>query len=146
MKAAEASCFFDEGIHFECTRCGNCCTGEPGAVYVTDEEIEAISAHLGRMREAVIIEHTRMVGGLQALQEKPNGDCVYFGDRSCAVYPARPKQCRTWPFWLNNLRSGERWQKARTRCPGIGKGRLFSREEIFGVMYRPGDDARWRSP
>ena len=30
--------FFDRGIHFECRRCGACCTGDPGIVYADKDE------------------------------------------------------------------------------------------------------------
>ena len=51
-------------------------------------------------------------------------------DHTCAIYPVRPKQCATWPFWEENLER-ERWEgPVRERCPGIGQGRLHSAEEI----------------
>ena len=34
--------WYREGLRFECIRCGGCCTGFPGTVRVTNEEIEEI--------------------------------------------------------------------------------------------------------
>ena len=36
-------------------------------------------------------------------------DCVFLkedperGRKTCSIYPVRPLQCRTWPFWPENL-------------------------------------------
>src|SRR5207248_8895996 len=34
--------WYQDGLAFTCTRCGKCCTGEPGFVWVTDDELAAI--------------------------------------------------------------------------------------------------------
>ena len=35
--------WYADGLRFACTQCGNCCTGEPGFVWVNDAEIAAIA-------------------------------------------------------------------------------------------------------
>src|SRR5262249_20146618 len=35
--------WYHEGLQFRCTRCGKCCTGEPGNVWENDDEIAAIA-------------------------------------------------------------------------------------------------------
>ncbi len=67
-------------------------------------------------------------------------DCVFLvrdkdGRGSCGIYEDRPKQCRTWPFWPDNLKSPRAWKQAGSRCPGMtagntGQGRLYPIEEI----------------
>jgi hypothetical protein len=66
------------------------------------------------------------------LVEFPNGDCVFFDNetRKCNVYEARPRQCRTWPFWNSNIRTPEAWEQTCEVCPGSGKGKLYQLEEI----------------
>ena len=50
-------------------------------------------------------------------------------DNRCAVYAARPKQCRTWPFWEENLKR-EAWEgPVKECCPGIGKGQRYTAAE-----------------
>ena len=39
-------------------------------------------------------------------------------------------QCRTWPFWPENLDRATWHGPVRKHCPGAGKGRLYSRAEI----------------
>jgi hypothetical protein len=48
----------------------------------------------------------------------------------CTVYPARPAQCRTWPFWESNTESRAAWDRAAAGCPGMNHGELISAEEI----------------
>ena len=44
--------------------------------------------------------YTRKAQGRVTLRERANGDCVFWDRKAgCTVYPARPAQCRTWPFW-----------------------------------------------
>ena len=123
--------WYQDGLRFECTRCGDCCTGAPGYVWVNTEEIAAIAAHRGETVRETTELHTRAFGGRRSLREKTNGDCVFWDRQSgCTVYSARPRQCRTWPFWESNVATPETWERTCDICPGSGKGELISAEEI----------------
>src|SRR6516164_8901036 len=115
--------WYHAGLRFRCTMCGNCCTGAPGFVWVTDEEIQAIAELLHEPLEHVIGAYTRVEHRGRSLREKRNGDCVFY-DKSvgCTIYAARPRQCRTWPFWASNLQTREDWQRTCEICPGAGQG------------------------
>ncbi|SVD13094.1 uncharacterized protein METZ01_LOCUS365948 [marine metagenome] len=121
--------WYREGLSFSCTRCGDCCTGVPGYVWVEPTEIEALAKHLGLSVDSFGERYLRKVGRRYSLIEKPGGDCVFF-DKGCSVYPARPTQCRTFPFWRGNLKSERAWDEIADECPGIGQGKLFPVEEI----------------
>ena len=41
--------WFKDGLRFECTQCGDCCTGSPGYVWVNDEEISALAEYCRRI-------------------------------------------------------------------------------------------------
>jgi hypothetical protein len=124
--------WYRAGLKFTCTQCGDCCTGAPGYVWVTNDEIAALAALVGQEVEAFEDQYVRRVGARKSLKEFPGGDCVFFDSQSrgCAVYSARPQQCRTWPFWDSNLKTPEDWQHTCSVCPGSGKGKLYSLEEI----------------
>lgn len=130
--------WYASGLRFQCTQCGNCCTGPPGFVWVTDEEIAAIAQYLRVSVGEVRLMHTRLVGNRVSLREHANGDCVFFDPRSrqCTIYAARPVQCRTWPFWRSNLASPEAWEHVKATCPGIGQGPLYSLEDIREQMQQ----------
>lgn len=82
--------------------------------------------------EAFEEQYVRKVGVRKSLREFPNGDCVFFDGqkRRCTVYGARPRQCRSWPFWDSNLRTPEDWRRTCEVCPGSGKGKLYQLETI----------------
>lgn len=125
--------WYKEGLRFKCTQCGDCCTGAPGYVWVNQAEIEAIAAVVGESDvEAFEEEYVRKIGIRRSLREFPNGDCVFFDNekRKCTVYGARPRQCRTWPFWDSNLKSPAAWAETCEVCPGSGKGKLYQIEHI----------------
>ncbi|GIW82569.1 MAG: zinc/iron-chelating domain-containing protein [Gemmatales bacterium] len=123
--------WYENGLRFACTRCGNCCTGAPGFVWVNNDEVKAIADFLGQPLEETEGLYTRLANGRRTLRERPNGDCIFYHrEKGCTIYPVRPRQCQTWPFWESNVRTPECWQKAGEHCPGIGQGPLISAEEI----------------
>lgn len=124
--------WYHEGLRFKCTGCGDCCTGGPGFVWVTNEEIAAIAAAIGE-EDLDRFErlYVRKIGVRKSLKELPNYDCVFLDEsRKCTVYDARPRQCRTWPFWDSNLKSPETWRETCDVCPGSGTGKLYQLEQI----------------
>jgi Fe-S-cluster containining protein len=125
--------WFEKGLRFTCTGCGDCCTGAPGFVWVNREEIEALARKLNLTPEKFEELYVRRVGIRKSLVEYDNGDCVFFDShsRKCKVYEARPRQCKTWPFWHSNLLSEETWRQTCEACPGSGKGKLHSAEHIL---------------
>ena len=123
--------WYADGLAFECTRCGKCCTGDPGFVWVTDEEIAAIAAFLGESVMSVRYVFTHKARGRITLRERANGDCVFWDTKKgCTIYSVRPPQCRTWPFWDSNVETPEAWEQTRSVCPGSGKGDVIPVEEI----------------
>src|SRR5260370_17938696 len=45
--------WYKDGLRFTCTMCGDCCTGEPGYVWVDDDDLAAIADFLGENVEQV---------------------------------------------------------------------------------------------
>jgi len=132
--------WYQAGLNFTCTQCGNCCTGEPGFVWITKEEIRRIAAHLNREDGWLEPKQLRRVGLRYSITEKSNGDCVFLrrnGDiKLCTIYPVRPLQCRTWPFWRQNLRSANTWNEAHLKCPGVNRGKHYPLEQIEAIRTK----------
>jgi uncharacterized protein len=123
--------WYQPGLRFTCTQCGDCCTGAPGFVWVDDAELAAIAEFLGEPIEEVRGLMTRETMRGRTLREKANGDCVFYEKgKGCTIYPVRPAQCRTWPFWESNVASPETWRETCKVCPGSGRGELIPAEEI----------------
>jgi len=137
----EPNVWYAGGLSFQCTGCGNCCSGpSSGYVWVDDREIERLAQRLGMADDLERFERQflRSVNNRQSLVEYSDGDCIFLDPktRGCSVYEDRPRQCRTWPFWPGNLESPQRWAKAAKGCPGCNQGRLYSLGEIERVLRK----------
>ena len=131
------STWYAAGLAFECHQCGRCCAGpEEGYVWVQNEDIAAIAKFLGISEQQMRRQYVRNVSGSQSLKEQSDTkDCVFLkpngnGAKGCSVYPVRPVQCRTWPFWPSNLSRPDAWALTQFRCPGINRGPIHPCEEI----------------
>lgn len=123
--------WYQNGLRFRCTRCGHCCTGEPGFVWVEDADLALIAGFLQMPEHQVKALYTRSTSRGQTLREKVNGDCVFYDKTAgCTIYPVRPPQCRTWPFWESNVESPQAWEHTSAVCPGSGQGELIPVDEI----------------
>jgi len=124
------------GLGFECQRCGACCSGPgEGYIWVTRPEIEFIADFLKESAGQVRKNYLKRVGLRTTIIEQAGSkDCIFLrkieGQKRCVIYPVRPSQCRTWPFWPENLKNPAAWNKAGKKCPGINQGGLYSPEEI----------------
>lgn len=120
MSKKPLNVWYEDGLKFKCTGCGKCCTGAPGYVWLTDDDIEKFADHFKISQKEFLQKYTRYVKGHYSLNEIPKHyDCVFFKDTKCTVYNARPKQCRTFPFWDENLKSKEAWDSVAIDCEGI---------------------------
>lgn len=124
------------GLHFECQQCGNCCSGPAeGYIWVTRPEMELIADFLKTTVKQLRHKYLKR-SGLRAtiLEQKNSNDCVFLQkanqQRTCMIYPVRPNQCRTWPFWPENLTNPDGWNRAARRCGGISRGKCYGFEEI----------------
>ena len=128
--------WYHDGLRFECTGCGNCCTGEPGYVWLNGAEIAEL-ARAARMDKARFeARYVRRVGVRKSLIELADGACILFdaAARQCTLYQARPRQCRTWPFWESTVCTPEDWEETVSVCPGCGQGPLVPAEEILRLV------------
>jgi Fe-S-cluster containining protein len=129
---SEGTPWYHEGLKFSCTRCGACCTGAPGYVWVSVDEIKALARFRGLAVKEFSRRFVRQVGDQFSLIERPGGDCIFWDAAAgCTVYDARPVQCRTWPFWPENVETPEDWQRITQICPGSGKGKLHPAAQII---------------
>ncbi len=131
--------WFRDGLAFACTRCGHCCTGRPGYVWVGLDEMVRLAEHQGESLDGFTAAHVRQVGDRYSLVERPDGDCIFWDrEAGCTVYEARPEQCRSWPFWPANLAAPAAWERAGSGCPGIGRGPVVPMPAIEAASIRSG--------
>lgn len=113
--------WYHEGLKFSCTECGACCTGGPGYVWVTVEEIKKIADHLSLSVDAFSQKYIRKIYKRFSLIEKQNFDCIFLEGKRCSIYEVRPNQCRNYPFWDTILVSKEKWEEEKKYCEGISE-------------------------
>mmetsp|Transcript_20434 Transcript_20434/g.68605 ORF Transcript_20434/g.68605 Transcript_20434/m.68605 type:complete len:210 (+) Transcript_20434:161-790(+) len=147
--------WYEQGLNFSCTKCGNCCTGPTGFVWFSEAEGHAMAARLGLSHEAFLDKYARRVrtrGLLKtwrawALKEVPSDrglSCVLLDKNGhCSVYTDRPKQCTTYPIWPEHIESREAWAALAEDCPGAAKGTgdRYLPERIAAVLAEM--DAYW---
>jgi len=124
--------WYISGLSFQCQQCGNCCSGpNEGYIWITRPEIEKLAGYLGITVEQLHKKHLRRIGNRISIIEEPaSKDCIFLTKAGCGIYPARPNQCRTWPFWPGNLTSAEIWNLSTQKCPGVNHGRKYSYGQI----------------
>jgi len=131
--------WYADGLHFECKKCGNCCSGPAeGYIWVSGAEIERIADYLQMAVGELHSRYLRRVRlRISIIEHESTKDCIFLqGDparRMCAIYPVRPAQCRSWPFWPENLTSLDAWNRTACKCAGVNKGRVYSLGEIEHV-------------
>ena len=142
--ALTGEAFYGSGLRFHCTRCSRCCRHTPGHVFLSRADLEALVKASGVDRGKFLRRYCRRVpfGPVKriSLKEKRNLDCVFWEKEGCAVYDARPLQCRSFPFWSSSLSSREEWEEIAAQCPGIGRGPLHPRGEIDRWLSRRLED------
>ncbi|WP_372364490.1 YkgJ family cysteine cluster protein [Candidatus Uabimicrobium sp. HlEnr_7] len=127
--------WYEEGLKFSCKQCGNCCSGQPGYVWVSPQEIESIENHLQDNDIPHYSRYLRRIGQRFSLVERDNGDCIFLrrgedGLALCAINKVKPQQCKAWPFWNDLLENKKSWDEEASKCPGMNSGRLYSFTEI----------------
>lgn len=114
--------WYKKGLNFKCTGCGRCCSGAPGYVWVSEEEINEMATHLKMDLDQFVKKYIRIVGDRVSLIERrlgPDFECVFLKGKQCMIYEVRPKQCKTFPWWPQNLESKKAWDEVALECEGI---------------------------
>jgi uncharacterized protein len=125
--------WYRDGLRFECSSCGACCRthGDYAFVFLADFDVVSMAAYLQQETVDFLNAHCKTDRDGWTYLTMTEGDCNFLkGGNRCAVYQVRPKQCEAWPFWTENL-DEETWNgPVRETCPGVGRGPLYSADEI----------------
>lgn len=112
------------GLRFTCQRgCTNCCRVR-GFVYLSERDLKRAAAYLGLAPEAFEARYVIRYKHVLRLRKPRNAQCHFLRDYGCSIHPAKPTQCRLYPFWPELVENRAAWNEAGKSCPGIGKGDL----------------------
>lgn len=119
---------------FECQPdCFKCCS-KPGLVYFDTEDIRNASKNLGLTTAKLKSEFLEKEDGHWHINVEEDKPCPFLDFTGCVIHEAKPRQCRTYPFWRENLHSKNLWKLTAGFCPGIGKGPIVPPESIKKML------------
>lgn len=121
--------WFGKSLAFSCTACGKCCKGRTN-VYLNGAETEAMAEALDCSLFDFYKKYTReeenkkgeLLISLKTKQDNTTKElsCIMLNDKNqCSIYNARPTQCRTYPFWPQNLVGESEWRAEASKCEGM---------------------------
>jgi len=117
-----------QALRFACQPgCTECCK-QRGFVYLTEQDLERAAAFLGMSGaefERRYVYRTRRRLRLKTPRET---SCHFLREDGCSIHPAKPTQCRIFPFWPELVESRREWNKTARYCPGMGQGPLIQIE------------------
>lgn len=120
-----------EGLRFACQPgCTNCCDVQ-GYVYLTPGDVKRAAEFLGLSPQAFAAKYIYRTRHLMRLRKPRGSQCHFLRDGGCAIHPAKPTQCRAFPFWPEIVGSRAEWRKTAAHCPGIGQGPLVPVDAIL---------------
>ena len=117
-----------EGLRFECQPGCTACCEQRGFVYLTEDDVPRVAHFLGMTPAAFERKYVYRTKNRRRLRVPRDSQCTFLRDGGCSIHPAKPTQCRIFPFWPELLESRREWRKTAGYCPGMGKGPLIQIE------------------
>jgi Fe-S-cluster containining protein len=133
-------------LRFECQRgCINCCN-QSGFVYLSEDDVIKAAKFTGLSQRAFEKKYVYRTAHERRLRKPRDRQCPFLLDHGCSIHPAKPTQCRTFPYWPEFVENREQWKALSRFCPGIGKGPLIQigtameiaeeQRKAYAEMYR----------
>ena len=119
-----------EGMRFECQPgCTECCR-QQGFVYLAEADLPRAAKFLGMTVAAFERKYVYRTRNRMRLRVPRDAHCHFLLNDRCSIHPAKPTQCRIFPFWPELVDNRRQWLKTARYCPGIGQGPLVQIETV----------------
>ena len=117
-------------IRFTCLPgCTNCCD-QRGYVYLTEADLVRTAAFLQLSPADFESRYIYRTRHLIRLRKPARSQCHFLKGHGCGIHPAKPTQCRTFPFWPDLIQNEANWRDTANYCPGIGVGDFVPLAEV----------------
>jgi hypothetical protein len=121
--------------------CTKCCQVR-GFVYLTEEDLSRAADFTGLTRKDFEARYVLRYRSLLRFRKPLNAQCHFLTESGCSIHPAKPAQCRLYPFWPELVESRAAWKEEAKLCPGIGKGDLIQ----IGAALETADEMKRAYP
>jgi len=112
-------------LQFACQPgCTRCCQQE-GFVYLSEDDLRRAASFLGVSAKQFERQYVYRTPRRMRLRKPRGRQCPFLLEDGCSIHPAKPTQCRLFPFWPELVSSRRAWQRTARLCPGIGQGPLI---------------------
>lgn len=112
-------------LQFTCVRgCTKCCE-QKGWVYLSEDDLQNAARFLKMTASAFEKKYVYRTRHRMRLRKPPRSQCHFLQSDGCSIHPAKPTQCRLFPFWPELVENRSEWRKTSRYCPGIGQGELI---------------------
>lgn len=109
-------------FRFSCQPGCTACCRQRGYVYFSEADIERAAVFLEMSPAIFERRYIYRTAHLRRLRKPRHSQCPFLLQDGCRIHPAKPTQCRTYPFWPELIEDSGAWKSAADCCPGIGKG------------------------
>ena len=117
-------------FRFQCQPGCSACCEQPGEVFLAPEDEPRIARFLGLSIERFRERYCEPDGDEPRLTIPDDKACHFLEEGRCTIHEAKPLQCRTFPFWPENVKTKSAWTRVARYCPGIGEGEPLNQDEV----------------
>src|SRR5215470_11055878 len=106
-------------LRFACQPgCTRCCDME-GLVYLSEDDLKRAAKFVGMTARAFERKYVYRTAHQMRFRKPPDRQCPFLEEHGCSIHPAKPTQCRTFPFWPETIERKATWEVTARYCPGI---------------------------
>ena len=94
-------------------------------MYLSEADVVRAAGFVGLRAAAFERKYVYRTRNRLRLRVPRGAHCHFLVEGGCGIHPAKPAQCRIFPFWPELVDHPRAWKKTAAYCPGIGAGRLI---------------------
>jgi uncharacterized protein len=133
-------------MRFECQSGCTACCRQRGFVNLSEADLVRAAGFLDLTPATFERKYVYRTSNRMRLRVPRGAHCPFLEESGCRIHPAKPTQCRTFPFWPELVDSAKEWHRTASYCPGIGKGEFVEAEsagaqagemrQSFPILYQ----------